>query len=435
MELLLDNMFRKLLAAFAAAVATVGLALPLWKYFQVDRLETEGSPASLERAIQIQPDKAELFGSLGHTLQFAAADNSARAMAALERATGLNPYAGNVWVDLALAREQQGDVAGAEQAISRARAAEPRTPSILWHEMNFALRREQIERGLGLARELLAEAPEYTGRTLTLLSSVASPAVLVRDVLPDMLSSLTGAIEIFSRLNNRPEAAEPLWTRILALNQAPSTYYLRMLLDGVLDSGNIPLAGRIWGDAIRRGWIAGDTAALNEPLYNGDFHYPLLNFGFDWRVTPNPEASVWIEARGPQPGQQSLCVEFSQNARAGFAHVTHAVPVEPDTYYNLHGFLRTDRLSSRGGAYLQAFEIQPRRGLIATTVPVMGTGGWQEVSLRLETSHETRLVQLALVRPGVGPGEAAASGQVCAAAIEWKSLGQVKSAGAAGAGR
>jgi tetratricopeptide (TPR) repeat protein len=435
MELLLDNVFRRLLAAFAAAVATAGLALPLWKYFQVDRLETEGSLASLERAILIQPDKADLYGSLGHSLQFEAADNSGRAIAALERATELDPHSGDLWIELALAREQQGDLAGAEQAIHRARVAEPRTPGILWHEMNFALRREQNERGLGLARELLAEDPEYTARTLTLFSSVAPPAVLIRDVLPADLSSMTDAILIFSRMDNLSEAAEPLWTRILALNQAPSSYYLRTLLDGVVDSGDIPLAGRIWSDAIRRGWIAGEAASLNEPLYNGDFHQPLLNFGFDWRVIPNPEASVWIEARGPQPGQQSLCVEFSQDARASFAHVTHVVPVEPETYYSLHGFMRTNRISSRGGAYLQAFEIQPRRGQIATTLPVIGTGGWQEVSLRLETSPDTRLVQLALVRPGVGPGEAAASGQVCIAAIEWKSLGQVKPAITAGAAR
>jgi hypothetical protein len=210
---------------------------------------------------------------------------------------------------------------------------------------------------------------------------------------------------------------------------------VRQLVDGVLGAGDVTLAQRIWDDAIRRGGIAGDSRALSEPLYNGDFHHPLLNFGFDWRVTQHPEASVWIEARGPEPGQQSLCVEFSEGARIGFAHVTHAVPVEPDTYYNLHGFLRTNRISSRGGAYLQAMEIQPKLGRMATTVPVIGTGGWQEVSLRLETGPDTRLVQLALVRPGVAPSEAPATGQVCAAALEWKALGQAKASRASGAAR
>ena len=431
MELLLDNLVRKLLAVIAAVAATAALCFPLWRYFQVERLEAEGSPASLERAIQLQPEKASLFNRLGHKLLFSEADDAGQAMAALEHATALDPYDGTYWVELSTAREQQGDFAAARQALERARNAEPQTPSILWQEMNFALRRDENERTLRLARELLAEAPEYTGRALILLSTVAAPPVLVKEVLPPTLNSLKDAVEIFSK-QNELEAAEPLWTRLLALNEPPSAYVVRQLLDGVLGAGNVPLAQRIWSDSMQRGWIAGDVSAVNEPLYNGDFHHPLLNFGFDWRVLPDPEASVWVEARGPEPGQQSLCVEFAEGARAWFAHVTHVVPVEPDTYYTLHGFLRTNRISSRGGAYLQAMEVQPRRGQIATTMPMIGTGGWQEVSLRLETGRDTHLVQLALVRPGVAPGEAPATGQVCAAGIEWKSLGQVKPAGKAG---
>lgn len=432
MELLLDNLVRKILAVITAAAATAAFCFPLWRYFQVERLEAEGSPASLERAIQLQPEKAALYNRLGHALLFSRGDDGKRAMATLEHATALDPYDGTYWVALSTAREQQGDIAGAQRALERARSAEPRTPSILWQEMNFALRRDANERALQLARALLAQAPEYTGRVLILLSQVVAPAALVNDVLPPTLNSLAAAVEIFSKQNGL-EAAEPLWARLLALNEPPSEYLLRELVDGVLDTGNVSLAQRIWNDSIRRGWIAGDVSALNEPLYNGDFHHPLLNFGFDWRVQPHPEASVWIEAHGPEPGAQSLCVEFAEGARAGFANVSHVVPVEPDTYYSLHGFLRTNRLSSRGGAYLRAMEIQPRPGKILTTLPVIGTGGWQEVSLRLETGRETRLVQLALVRPGVGPNEAAATGQVCAAEIEWKPLGQLKIAGRAGA--
>jgi tetratricopeptide (TPR) repeat protein len=432
MELLLDNVVRKLLAVIAAAAATAALALPLWRYFQVERLEAEDSPDSLERAIQIQPEKAALYNRLGRVLAFSDLTDTGRSIAALERATALDPYDGTYWVELSAAREQQGDLAGARQTLERAWIAEPHTPSILWQEMNFALRRDENERTLRLARELLSEAPEYTGRLLVLLSQVASPGVLVMEVLPATLSSLTDAVDVFAR-EGRLEAAEPLWARLLALNEPPSAYTVRELVEGVIVAGNVSLAQRIWNDSIRRGWIAGDAGALNEPLYNGDFHHQLLNFGFDWRVLPHPEASVWIEARGPEPGEQSLCVEFAEGARASFANVTHLVPVEPDTFYSLHGFLRTNRLSSRGGAFLQALEVQPRRRQVITTMPMIGTGGWQEVSLRLETWRDTRLVQLALVRPGAAPGEAPATGQVCAAGIEWKSLGKVNTSVTTGA--
>lgn len=434
MELLLNNPFRKVLAVIAAAATTAGLSFPLWKYVRVNRLETEGSQASLERAVLLQPENAALFNRLGQWLLFSESDDAGQAMTALERATVLDPHNGSYWVALAAAREQQGDLAGAQQAMERARSTEPRTPSILWQEMNFELRRAGNDRALQMARELLAEAPEYTGRSLTLLSAVAAPTDLVKDVLPPTLNTLTAAVEVFSRQGSL-EVAEPLWARLLALNQPPSTYVVRQLVDGVLDSSNVALAQNIWRDSIQRGWIAGDASALSDPLYNGDFHHPLLNFGFDWRVLPHPEASVWVETHGPEPGQQSLCVEFAEGARDWFAHVTHVVAVEPDTFYALRGFLRTTRLSSRDGATLQAAEVKPRLGQRVSTIPVRGTGGWQEVSLRLETGRETHLIQLALVRPGAAPSEAPATGQVCAAGIEWKSLGRVKPAGSTGGGK
>ncbi|NDQ56873.1 MAG: hypothetical protein GZ088_07355 [Acidipila sp.] len=430
MLLLLNTGLRKTVVIVAATVATAALAFPLWRYFRVDRLEAAGSPSSLQRAIALQPDKPELYNRLGLLFLFSDDDNSNRALAVLQKATQLNPYSGAYWVDLAVAREQQGDLSGADQALQSARRIESNTPNVLWQDMNFALRTQQTDRALRDGRELLAKASEYTGRVLSQLAPVVPVPALVRDVLPATLRSFSDAIEIITKQNHM-DAAGVLWTRILALNEAPITYYLKALLDGALEAGDVSLAQRVWADSITRGWIAGDVTTARQPLYNGDFHHPFLNYGFDWRIVPQPDASVWLEGQGPMPGLQSLCVEFSDKARAGFAHIAHAIPVEPNTFYTLHGYLRTNRLSSPGGAYLQVAEALPRAGQVSTTSPVMGTGGWREVALRLRTGSETRMVQLSLVRPGVGSGEAAASGQVCMAALEWTSLGQSSAPGAA----
>src|ERR1700687_33236 len=257
MELILDNAFRKTMVIAAATAATAAIALPLWRYLQVDRLEALATPASLQRAIALQSEKPSLYNRLGGVLQFSEDDPGNRPLAALQHATELNPRSGAYWVDLALAREQQGDLSGADQALRRARDTEPNTPNILWQDMNFAVRAQQTDRALRTARELLAQAPEYTGRVLTLLAAVTPVPTLVKDVLPATLSSLTVAIETITK-QNRMEAAPALWTRILSLNQDPSVYFLRMLFDGVLNAGDVALAQRIWTDSITRAWIAGD---------------------------------------------------------------------------------------------------------------------------------------------------------------------------------
>ncbi len=434
MDFLLDTLPRKLMVATAAAAAAAGLSLLLARQFQVERLSREGTAESLEQAIALQPENAELHNRLGRLLLFSASGDPGRSAVELERAATLDPHSGHFWVDVSLSRELAGDMSGAQAALERARAAEPRTPFFLWQRMNFALRSGAQQQAIELGRELLAQAPDYTLRALPLLAQVADMRALVESVVPPVPNALAGTIEFLCNLD-QAEAAEPAWQRLVSLGDPPPTYVIRRYVDTLLNKGAPAQAQRAWVESIRRGWVAGDADALSEPLYNADFSRPLLNFGFDWRVLPHPEASAWIEARGPQPGQQSLCVQFADGARADFAHLMHLIPVQPDTIYSLHGQLKTNRLVSRSGAYLEAVEVQPRPQAGVTTLPLMGSSSWEDVALRLTTSPQAQLVRLTLNRPAPIASEPPASGLVCIANLEWKALGPAALLNAERAGR
>lgn len=434
MDLLLDTLPRRILAATTAAAAAVGVSLLLLGQFQVDRLSREGTAESLERAISLQPENAELHNRLGRLLMFSASGDATRSSVELERAAALDPRSGRFWVDVSTAREMAGDVAGAQAALDRARAAEPRTPYTLWQQMNFALRAGAPQRAVELGRELLAQSPDYTLRALPLLAQVADMRALVETVVPPAPNALAATIEFLCNLD-QPQVAEPAWQRLVSLGDPPSPSLVRRYVDALLNSGALVPAQRVWAESIRRGWIAGDADALSEPLYNADFRRPLLNFGFDWRVLPHPEASAWIEGRGPQPGQQSLCVQFADGARADFANLIHLIPVQPDTMYSLHGQLKTDHLASRSGAFLEAAELQPKLRAGVTTLPLMGSSSWEEVAIRLTTSPQAQLVRLSLNRPAPATSEPPASGLVCVANLEWKALGPAKLENTNGVGR
>lgn len=421
MDLTLERWPSRILVAAVAAAVTALLSLELWKHIRADRLAREGTILSLEQAVRLEPRNADLHWRLGRAELFSEGGSPAAAQAALVQATALNPLAGAYWVDLARAREGEGDSAAAAGALERARAAEPRTPEILWESMNFALRDAQPEQALAFARELLAAAPPYTGRVLDQLAPVVGIPELIARVVPADRGALDVVTDYIWKHDDMA-SAEALWTRVMATEYPPSGGQIRYLLDGLISGGRGLLAQRVWTDSIRRGWIAGDAEALAEPLYNSDFRRPLLGYGFDWKVLPQEETSVWVSDEGPQPGEPCLCADFSARARTDFAHITHAVAVIPGERYLLTAKMRVRHVVTPAGAYLQVAGFGAPGMRPATTDALVGSTGWQEVSAEFVAGAQTSLAQVALARPGAAAADTPVSGQVCLAEVQWKRL-------------
>lgn len=421
MELVLEGWPSRILAAAIAVAATVGLSAELWKHVEAQRLAQEGTVKSLERALKLEPRNADLYWELGRVELFSEGGNPAAAVAALQEATALNPRPGAYWVDLSEALENTGNMPGAERALDAARAAEPRTPRMLWQSLNFALRNNQPERALEFGRELLAAAPPYTARVLPELSEVADLSSLIATILPADREAIDDVASYLSvRAENKPVAA--LWNRVTATGIAPSGFYLQRLLDSLIARGEGELAGRMWVDSIHRGWIAGDEEGLREPLYNSEFRRPMLGFGFDWKVVPQDDVSVWVSDEGPTPGEPCLCADFAGRSRGDFNHVSHAVVVEPGGKYLLTAKMRVRHLGTRAGAFLGVSGLGAPGQSAVTTDHLTGSTGWEDLSAQFSAGPETHLAQVVLTRPGASGDEPPASGQVCMAEVRWQQI-------------
>jgi len=432
MELVLESRPSRILAAVLALAATVALSAELWRHVEAERLAQEGTVNSLEHALRLEPRNAELYWQLGRVELFSEVGSPATAVAALEQATELDPHSGAYWADLSQARENAGDTAGAARALEAARAAEPRTPRMLWQSMSFALRNNQPERALELGRELVAAAPPYTARVLPQLSEVEDLSSLIAIILPadrEAIDDVTAYL--CNRMQDKP--AEALWNRVMASGIPPSDLYLRRFLDTLIAQGDGKLAARVWTDSVERGWIAGDAAGLGEPLYNSDFRRPTMGFGFDWKVIPQDDVSVWVSDEGPTPGEACLCADFDGEARADFYQVSHAVEVEPGEEYLLTAKMRVRHLATLAGAFLVVSGIGAAGQQPATTDHVTGSTGWEDVSAEFAAGPGTHLAQVVLARPGMRASDPPASGQVCLAEVQWRRmrLGGATAAGTA----
>lgn len=421
MELVLERWPGRILVAAVAVAITAPLSMDLWRHAQADRLAREGSISSLQQAVRLEPRNADLHWRLGRAELFSEGGNTPAAVTALQEAASLNPAVGAYWVDLALAREGQGDTSAAGSALTRARAAEPRTPEILWESMNFALRDDHPEQAMQFAHALLEAAPPYAARALSQLGSVADAPSMIEGVLPADQGAMDVATAYVANRSDLP-GEQAAWNKVMATGQPPSASSLRYFLDSLIWQGEGPLAERVWTDSIRRGWIAADAEALAEPLYNGSFRTPMLGFGFDWKVLPLEETSVWVSDEGPQPGQPCLCVDFSANARADFGHVSHAVPVTPGQHYLLSAKMRVRHVVTSAGAYLSVSGFRASGVQPATTDPMVGSSGWEAVSTEYVPGAQTRIAQITLSRPGTGAADTPVSGQICLAEVQWQRL-------------
>lgn len=427
MVLQLDTLPRKSLTIFLVSALVAAASFYLWRQQRADALQRQGTRESMEQALELQPRNAEFHNRLGRILLYSPGDNAERAQLLLTRATQLNGRRASFWLDLALSHELHGDLSLAEQMLARARTVEPQTPAVLWHQLNFQLRREENSSALTLARQLLEMAPDYAPRLLPLLARVTDTETLIVRVVPKNAKAHIALLEFLVR-EARPDVrgAELAWQRVQQQDAAMPQFIVRMFLDWLLQTQQVNQAQRVWNDAAQRGWIPVSPEAARQPFYNADFRFPLLNFGFDWRASPHAEATVWIDPSGPEPGQQSLCVQFTDDARADFANVMRYLPVEPSARYRLRTVVRSDRLNSRAGAFLEVQE-QIAASSTIRRLPVRsdswnGTTHWRPLSLEFATGPETRLVQLALRRPAPRTDEPPAAGAVCLASFELKTL-------------
>jgi hypothetical protein len=428
----LSSGFQKLAVGVLAFSAFTGVALAAGRYLRVEWLARQGAAESFQQALKLQESSAALHNKLGRILLYSPDGEPALAEKHLERAVQLDPRSGPYWADLALAREMRGDQEGAWQAINDARRAEPTTPQFRWLAMNLLLRRSELEKTLYEARELLREAPEYTSRAIPVLANAVPMDHLIERTVPAQPQALCDLLAVISRSRNHAGAARA-WDVVMRSGTTLREACVRPYLDALIASGEAGVAQRVWRDAIQRGWLEADASALNATLYNADFRHPVLNYGFDWRVLPHAEASTWIESQGPEPGQQSLCVEFAADARTDYANVMRYVPAEPNTEYLLRAQVRSNRLTSRMGAFVQVLEVSPpaapaKNPVNARSESWSGTNRWKEVVFRVSTGPETQMLALQLRRPGALANEPPASGQTCLSAVEWSAVGPARSA-------
>lgn len=419
---------------FAAAVGVVAIlpAIETARLAVALTLGTSTDPATLQRALALDPASAETEHRLGMVLFYS--DSSPERGSALEhlrRATALAPREALYWSDLASVCETLGDARCAGGAAAQSLAASPMTPRLYWSTANYYLRDGRQSEALGTFRRLLELDPSYAGAVFRVcLQMLGTPGVVAQGILAANHNPHVSVafVNLASSVGDL-DSAYAEWRRLASAEYADQAYgsgtsgdprsdplslaEVEPYLDRLIDSGREPEAMAVWSDLQRLGVVAepdhaargaagpsAGTAPESQTVFNGGFEQNPLNAGFDWRYNPEPFVSV-ARSNVAYNGSHALRIEFTGDRNQEYEPVFEIVPVEPDRSYVLSAFVRGQSITSDTGPRLRVrgLDCAPGSCLDVSSAEVTSTTPWHAASLTFTTGTQAGFVRLSIWRP------------------------------------
>jgi hypothetical protein len=288
------------------------------------------------------------------------------------------------------------------------RAAVNATYAPIWTLANFEARRGDSARFLAAARSALqiGDPRHFNPAPLFHLAwSVSSdPAAILPQGIPPQ-ERIEARYLDFLLATGRLEAAGPVAERLLAHPQLHDWLPLLAYCDRLLAGGDADLAVHFWNAFIGRTAPGRPllTPDADVALTNGDFAWPPVPHGFDWRM---PDVSgVSLIRQGPLGGMR-IILDGQQAERCEMRE--QLIPRIADTRYRLQFRYRTEAIAAGAGPRWRILDAVTHQEIPTDAMPLASSVDVDAV-VRFTTPAGFRLALLALVYERV-PGTARITG-------------------------
>jgi hypothetical protein len=316
----------------------------------------------LESAIRLEPRDSVLVARAA-LAKNANGDMSGEVDRELLRAAAMNPYEADVQMALGLREEFRGHQAEAERYLVHA-AEIDHTFKPAWTLANYYARADQPEKMWPMIGRALALNPLGLDPTpvFDLCWNATSDARKILDVIPRQgsvpvkyLAYLTG--------KKRADAALELWPRALDATDRDDPYLAGIMIyftEFLEQTNRIPEAVGVWNKLVDRGIIVSGRLdpAAGVSVADPDFSLPLIERGFDWRVSHVPGVSVAKSAA-------ALRFEFDGHEPELFEVLSTSAPLIPGRTYRLVWKTDASELNARKDPGF-AWQIVQQPGSVAT---------------------------------------------------------------------
>lgn len=395
------------LATPAARIATVGLSgilalllafFSIRNAWAVQQAET-GTRAGLQNAVRLEPGNFNNWYLLGRLSQYSLEEpDPAQAIASFRHALSLNPRAADVWLDLAVLYESQGDMNSARDALLEARKAYPLSAAVAWQYGNFLLRREQINEAFAEIRRATYIEPRRSAEAFSRCWRVNPDANAVVDAMipPDRDAYLVVMRELCAA--NQISTAQGVWQRLLSLRPRINLAEIMFFADALMQHGQTNRARQAWEQAVQLSNIALSDPP-NSALWDGGFESGVKDGGFAWVYPYQSGVQAALDSRQRHTGKFSLRLFFDGKHNASYDGVCNNLDVRPDTTYRLSAWLRAQSLTTDQGV---RFRLQSwsDRGVYsyADSQDTRGTQPWTPMEMSWVSPKDVQRARICILR-------------------------------------
>lgn len=361
-------------------------------------------PHDVELAVKWDPQNPEYADALGHLVEFYSENpDPNRSVQLYQTATRLSPNDAHYWTDLGSAYDRAGRPNHAIRAFETARRLFPSSPDINWKLANFYVRTKRAREALPLLKNVLLAGGVQDREVFALVTGAGiDPSEVAGEVLPSRGSIFVDYLNFEIASGNLRGAGE-VWSKLLnsglAFRPADSFPYF----DALLHHGQVGAASELWRELSDR-FPAEVRARISSRnlVTNGDFDFPILNGGFDWRVIPTAGATVRIDPADESHPWGLLRIDFDGTQNLDYGPVVQFIQVQPRTRYEFSADVRRNAITTDSGPRFQIFDDYDLKKLPVMTPNQVGTSDWTPVRLTFQTGPNTHLLLLRIARSPSG---------------------------------
>jgi tetratricopeptide (TPR) repeat protein len=371
----------------ATALALLGLFVA-WRVIATNMADyfVQGRDAD-EPAAALKWDKGQGRALLALGTSLTEVD-AVQASAALEVAIKANPTEGRGYAALGAVLEKQGDLAGAERAMTTAASLAPRRTDVQAEVASFYMRQNNLAKSMEHWNVVLtfnqAARPKLFPQFLIMVQDPATHAafapLLKQEVKwwPEFFAHVAASSPnletvrgLFAIQAKGPNASTP---------HALRAYLSRLQREGYWEEAYFAWLNSLEGDQIRN--VAN--------LFNGGFEQPLSNLGFDWISMRVGQVLVETAPTYGIGGQRALHVVF-RGQRVAFRHFGQYLLLPPGTY-SLKGRARPESLEAPQGIRW-ALQCLGSDDVLGTSERFAGTDQWRHFGFQFVVPAEDCPVQ------------------------------------------
>lgn len=306
-----------------------------------------------------------------------------------------NPLDSYSWIALARAYRDKGLNELAEYAARRSSYLSKNSPYVLWESGIFLLEYNAPD-AAALLKRYIYLVPEDQDNVYSLSSAMGlKPEFILNNLVPREYSFYRSHFNYL--MNNRllPESADA-WKLMKTLNPKKEDYvsYCNFLIA----DGELAEAVKVWDEFAGRFGPAAYGRQMDDIIWNGDFELPAENGGFDWRLGHAEGVKVFIDRGVRLTGNASLRASFDGRSNPDIYIAKQIVPVEPKSLYRIKVSIRTEKITTLNGVFLDVSGYRCPN-LTVRTEPVTGTTNlWKDILAEFAIPKDCMAVWLGIRR-------------------------------------